>query len=192
MGAIRQDSWREEDDQLLAEVTLQQIRKGGTQLSAFLEAAGRLGRTPAACGFRWNSVVRKLHETSIDAAKRERKKKKEKQVHAELITTNVVVDLEPQRNGNTAEASQMIQVVQQWIQQSQQIERENEMLTRKNAELKAQMEALQKQYTQMNDDYQAIVQIMERARRLTLFSDETPVPKIRFRMDENGNLEQYM
>ncbi len=59
MTAVRQDAWSEEDDLILAEVTLRQIREGGTQLAAFEEVGERIGRTAAACGFRWNSFVRK-------------------------------------------------------------------------------------------------------------------------------------
>lgn len=59
MSAIRQDAWSDEDDLILAEVTLRHIREGSTQLSAFEEVGEKIGRTAAACGFRWNSFVRK-------------------------------------------------------------------------------------------------------------------------------------
>lgn len=78
MSANRQDAWRKEEDQFLIEVTLQQIREGGTQLSAFEEVGRRLGRTPNACGFRWNSMIRKRVEKEIMEAKRERAKGKKR------------------------------------------------------------------------------------------------------------------
>lgn len=59
MTAVRQDAWSAEDDLILAEVTLRHIREGSTQLTAFEEVGERIGRTAAACGFRWNSCVRK-------------------------------------------------------------------------------------------------------------------------------------
>lgn len=69
----RQDAWSNEEDLLLSEVVLRQIREGGTQLSAFKEVGQLLSRTAAACGFRWNSHVRKVQEKYIEDAKRYRK-----------------------------------------------------------------------------------------------------------------------
>lgn len=69
MVASRQDAWTEDDDLVLAEVTLRHIREGGTQLAAFEEVGQRLGRTAAACGFRWNSCVRKRYDAAIVIAK---------------------------------------------------------------------------------------------------------------------------
>lgn len=74
--ATRQDAWSEDDDLLLAEVTLRHIREGGTQLSAFEEVGYRLRRTAAACGFRWNSLVRKKYESAIQIAKAQRQQRK--------------------------------------------------------------------------------------------------------------------
>jgi prespore-specific regulator len=76
MVATRQDAWSEDDDLLLAEVTLRHIREGGTQLAAFEEVGYRLQRTAAACGFRWNSLVRKKYESAIQIAKAQRQQRK--------------------------------------------------------------------------------------------------------------------
>ncbi len=59
MTANRQDAWSHEDDLLLADTVLRHIREGSTQLAAFEEVAEALSRTSAACGFRWNSTIRK-------------------------------------------------------------------------------------------------------------------------------------
>ena len=59
MPSNRQDAWSPDEDLLLAEVVLRHIREGGTQLKAFEEVGKQLSRTPAACGFRWNSYLRK-------------------------------------------------------------------------------------------------------------------------------------
>lgn len=76
MTKTRQDAWSEDDDLVLAEVVLRHIREGSTQLKAFEEVGERLSRTPAACGFRWNSLVRKKYESAIEIAKKQRKKLK--------------------------------------------------------------------------------------------------------------------
>ncbi|SEG84580.1 transcription factor, RsfA family [Bacillus sp. ok061] len=73
MVISRQDSWTNDNDLLLASTVLQNIRNGGTQLAAFKEVAKLLARTPAACGFRWNSYVRKQYQEEIQQAKQDRK-----------------------------------------------------------------------------------------------------------------------
>src|SRR5690606_19746157 len=42
---------------------------------AFEEVGERIGRTSAACGFRWNSFVRKQYEEAIQIAKQQRHKR---------------------------------------------------------------------------------------------------------------------
>ncbi|MEJ9132248.1 RsfA family transcriptional regulator [Bacillus thuringiensis] len=73
MVISRQDSWTNDNDLLLASTVLQNICNGGTQLAAFKEVAKLLARTPAACGFRWNSYVRKQYQEEIQQAKQNRK-----------------------------------------------------------------------------------------------------------------------
>ncbi|MGU9546119.1 RsfA family transcriptional regulator [Bacillus cereus] len=73
MVISRQDSWTNDNDLLLASTVLQNICNGGTQLVAFKEVAKLLNRTPAACGFRWNSYVRKQYQEEIQQAKQNRK-----------------------------------------------------------------------------------------------------------------------
>ena len=73
MVLSRQDSWTNDKDLLLTSTVLQNIRNGGTQLTAFKEVAKLLNRTPAACGFRWNSYVRKQYQEEIQQAKQNRK-----------------------------------------------------------------------------------------------------------------------
>ena len=73
MVKVRQDAWMEENDILLAETVLRHVREGSTQLSAFEEVGDALNRTAAACGFRWNAVVRRDYEQELEDAKKERK-----------------------------------------------------------------------------------------------------------------------
>ncbi|MGM8364234.1 RsfA family transcriptional regulator [Virgibacillus sp. W0181] len=82
MNSTRQDAWTKEEDLVLAEIALRYIREGKTQLEAFKEVAGRLSRTPAACGFRWNAAIRKQYEDAILNAKEERKHGKKKGLNA--------------------------------------------------------------------------------------------------------------
>src|SRR5690625_1313196 len=73
MDRTRQDAWTEDEDTLLAEIVLENMRHGRTQLEAFKQAGDALLRTAAACGFRWNATVRKKHMEAITRAKNNRK-----------------------------------------------------------------------------------------------------------------------
>lgn len=72
---VRQDAWTEENDLLLAETVLRHVREGSTQLNAFEEVGDKLNRTSAACGFRWNAVVRHQYEKALQLAKKQRKQR---------------------------------------------------------------------------------------------------------------------
>lgn len=72
---VRQDAWTEENDLLLAETVLRHVREGSTQLNAFEEVGDKLNRTSAACGFRWNAVVRHHYEKALQLAKKQRKQR---------------------------------------------------------------------------------------------------------------------
>ncbi|WP_088043908.1 Myb-like DNA-binding domain-containing protein [Bacillus sp. EAC] len=74
MVANRQDAWTKEEDNYLAEVVLKSINDGSTQLMAFKIVAQALSRTAAACGYRWNSYVRKFYKEEIENAKNSSKK----------------------------------------------------------------------------------------------------------------------
>ncbi|TGB00195.1 hypothetical protein E4665_00515 [Sporolactobacillus shoreae] len=73
MSSIRQDAWTHTEDSKLAATILGHISAGSTQLAGFAEAANLLSRTPAACGFRWNSSIRKQYAEELGEAKAQRK-----------------------------------------------------------------------------------------------------------------------
>ncbi|WP_240416679.1 hypothetical protein [Paenibacillus periandrae] len=69
-GKQRND-WSEQEDTTLAEIVLNHLRIGSTQLKAFEEASQRLiTRSVAACGFRWNSTIRKKIKDQIENARK--------------------------------------------------------------------------------------------------------------------------
>lgn len=90
MSPTRQDAWSQDEDLLLAEVVLRHIREGGTQLQAFEEVGKQLSRTSAACGFRWNSFVRKQYKSGIELAKKQRKELKSKaKIQTLIVQRNI-------------------------------------------------------------------------------------------------------
>jgi prespore-specific regulator len=181
MAVKRQDAWTEEDDLILAEVTLRQIREGGTQLSAFEEAAERLGRTPAACGFRWNSTVRKKYESAIQIAKAQRQKRnleRSRLTPLNISGGEMAVDdpvhsidhiirfLRQHKN----EVSELFRQQKQLEKELEEREHELKRLETENLEMRNQLNHVQSDYRLVNDDYRTLVQIMERAHRMALLS----------------------
>lgn len=65
----RKDQWLQQDDDRLANIILQAVSEGRSQLAGFQEAAEALGRTKQACGFRWNKTLRKVYEKELENAK---------------------------------------------------------------------------------------------------------------------------
>lgn len=79
MTGVRQDAWTKEEDELLANVVLQYIREGGTQLEAFAEVGGACRgqrQRAGSAGIRTfaSSIKRKLNRQSKNG-KREKKRR---------------------------------------------------------------------------------------------------------------------
>ena len=68
--------------------------------------------------------------------------------------------------------------------------RENNDLVAKSKQLEKRIEKLTEQQATIQEDYQALVQIMDRARRMVMFDEKDERQTPTFRMDKNGNLEQ--
>ncbi|WP_019005209.1 RsfA family transcriptional regulator [Cohnella laeviribosi] len=212
MTAARQDAWTEDDDLILAEVTLRHIREGGTQLAAFEEVGRRIARTAAACGFRWNSCVRKRYSEAIQLAKQQRQKRNylKKQGIADLDAAEETTGGEaPLAKGEAVTAESLsleavIRYLRQWKGLIQELNRqikhlEKELkekderiaaLQEENERLSKEVNEVQTDYQVVNDDYKALIKIMDRARRLAFLAEEPEEEKTRFKMDANGNLER--
>ena len=65
----RHDAWTRGDDLVVVKTVVEHLKSGATQTDAFKSAARKLGRTPGAVGFRFNTVLRKEHEKSVNQAK---------------------------------------------------------------------------------------------------------------------------
>lgn len=211
MTAIRQDAWTADDDLILAEVTLKHIREGSTQLAAFEEVGEKIGRTSAACGFRWNSCVRKKYEAAIQLAKAQRQKRSYLkkppigvQVASVVLSSEEETALKPELiTEESLSLDMVIRFLRHWRKNYQDMSRhvkhiEKELQEKKeqfnrlreeNEHLSKQVNAVQTDYRTVNDDYKTLIQIMDRARRLAILSEEDD-SKTRFRMDANGNLER--
>lgn len=70
MGRTYPNAWNENDDIFLGDTVLRHIKAGSTQQAAFIEVGEKLMRTPEACSFRFNTVVRPKIKSEIDLAKK--------------------------------------------------------------------------------------------------------------------------
>lgn len=225
----RQDAWTEENDLLLAETVLRHVREGSTQLNAFEEVGDKLNRTSAACGFRWNAVVRHQYEKALQLAKKQRKQRqrllgKDQGGKKKLLYQPPVPSIEeveamslPVANDNLKTGEQeaalpaviapsgeitlekVIAFLQNMTHSNYHadiLKSENARLKQEIATLKQEKEELEKKVKEleknsmiMQEDYETLINIMNRARKLVLFEDEEPAPTT-FKMDRNGNLEK--
>ncbi|WP_409253600.1 RsfA family transcriptional regulator [Bacillus sp. SCS-153A] len=205
MTSNRQDAWSQDEDLLLAEVVLRHIREGGTQLQAFEEVGRKLSRTAAACGFRWNSFVRKQYKSGIELAKRQRKENKNHPVsstpeevkQSEVQYKRVPVDKAEEVNSNTLTLKGVIEFLEglkdnlnhdklesaykKLEEYVGKLEHQNEKLKEANAVYKEKLKLLE-------EDHQSLLSIFEKARKMALLQENDD--KVKFQMDKNGNLQR--
>jgi prespore-specific regulator len=239
---VRQDAWTDENDLLLAETVLRHVREGSTQLNAFEEVGDKLNRTSAACGFRWNAVVRHRYEKALQLAKKQRKQRqrilgkdqggKKKLLYSppvpvqeeietivEPASVEVMAESAPELTMEMATESFAGSLMQSYANQSNgnmtldsvisflenfnhsnlqnnALKSENERLKREIADLRkenellaAKVSDLEQNSVTIQEDYETLMKIMNRARKLVLFEEEER-PATKFKMDRNGNLEK--
>lgn len=204
MSPTRQDAWSQDEDLLLAEVVLRHIREGGTQLQAFEEVGKQLSRTSAACGFRWNSFVRKQYKSGIELAKKQRKELKKQSVpvdkdftnefvmeertssdsaRGEGITFHAVISYLENLQKKAVAASSMEEAKEKSLQRLKELEKKSYSLSAENERLTKNLKAIE-------EDYRSLIEIMERARKMVVLQEEDRQQKVKFQMDKNGNLER--
>ncbi|MDF2558238.1 MAG: RsfA family transcriptional regulator [Bacillales bacterium] len=238
---VRQDAWTEENDLLLAETVLRHVREGSTQLNAFEEVGDKLDRTSAACGFRWNSVVRHQYEQALVISRKQRKQRqrmlgidqggKKKLLYqpptlADFETMEIDFDDEnsyeeaeveekssPTETVNAsiinlatqaqATSSLNLENVISYLYKFRGVEAnlagvraENERLrfevkelSKRNQELESKIAGLQGKSNSIQEDYETLINIMNKARKLAMIEEEER-NNTKFRMDRNGNLEK--
>jgi prespore-specific regulator len=199
MTTVRQDAWTQDEDLFLAEVVLRYIREGGTQLTAFEEVGRKLSRTSAACGFRWNSFVRKQYKQAIELAKKQRKELKKERPLTKVIEQEISEAQENTNTGQTLSLSEVIQYLQTYEQSEDEqlsLKKQNQILQNKLVVLEAENNSLLKtkreveqQLELVKEDYKALIGIMDRARKMMMLQDEDET-KVQFQMDRTGDLER--
>lgn len=194
--ASRSDAWTPEDDVTLAELVLRHIREGSTQLVAFDEAASLLGRTAAACGYRWNGVVRRHYEDPIRDAKQVRRKALEERRHRRPNRTQITIGGDKEFTLDL-----LIRGLRDFERRYHELTDEVDRLQNDKVDLEARLEELERQGTttsgalfaaatpeQIEEDSRALLAIMERARRLIQADGDTF--KTRFQLDSVERVTQ--
>jgi prespore-specific regulator len=192
----RSDAWTADDDRKLAEIVLRHIREGSTQLNAFVESANLLGRTPAACGYRWNGVVRKHYEDDIKEAKLAKKERLSMRQQAKQRRV-YGPDLEdPSIDG-------IIRALKNHERDYYNLQEKSRQLENRISELESQLHDLLVENNQLRqksnlikpggpealaEDSKTLLEIMDRARKILELEQQGHKP--RFHMDDHGNLER--
>ncbi|MBM7569559.1 RsfA family transcriptional regulator [Aquibacillus albus] len=81
------------------------------------------------------------------------------------------------------ESSQSKFSLEQMTLDNEKLREENESLLKKNTQLQEQLKTIQ-------EDYQVLINIMDRARKMVVFDEDENMSTPAFRMEKNGNLEQ--
>lgn len=178
--AMRQDGWTEEDDRMLAEITLRNIREGSTQTKAFEEAGERLNRTPGACAFRWATVVKHQYQAAVEAAKRQaREMKKQRYQRRSVNLEQIRVVLEGDTEVDLDAVIRTIKVFKQkerqyrnLLREYRQLEEENRLLRQENDRLRKEIHEMSQRNLQQEEDYKTLLQIVNRARKMSLLDEQ--------------------
>ncbi|MCQ6265683.1 RsfA family transcriptional regulator [Fictibacillus sp. WQ 8-8] len=202
MTVVRQDAWNQDEDVLLADVVLRHIREGSTQLAAFEEVGEKLSRTSAACGFRWNSLIRKRYESAIAIAKKQRKERNKDKIDYEesrvdvsrhdgkrdeyvvakeksLSLDDVIVFLKNFKSTEERRSGQELANLRNQVEE----------LKTQNAQFQSHLQKLNHEYQLVCEDYKALIEIMDRARKMVA-TDEEGGNHLTFKVDGLQKLEK--
>ncbi|MEH6938779.1 RsfA family transcriptional regulator [Bacillus sp. JJ664] len=192
MVANRQDAWTKEEDNYLAEVVLKSINEGSTQLTAFKIVAGSLSRTAAACGYRWNSFVRKFYKEEIENAKVNSKKQSTDknelndevpEVQTEIELTEVVSS-EGDLEVSFEAVFQFLETVKQKVEslpvrEIQSLEKRLLISKQENDQLKVERQQLLEKVKELESEYENLFEFIDQKRKFVNVSSGTPDKKVK-------------
>ncbi|MFD2169541.1 RsfA family transcriptional regulator [Tumebacillus lipolyticus] len=192
----RSDAWTPDDDLKLAEIVLRHIREGSTQLNAFVESANLLGRTPAACGYRWNGVVRKSYEDKIKEAKLAKKERlsirqqaKQRRVYGPDLEDPSIDGIIRALKNHEREYFNLQERARKLEDRIEELQEQLSELSEENVQLRGGEQVLSRSTSELlGHDSKALLEIMDRAKKI--LEMEQQGYKTRFKMDDHGNLER--
>ncbi|OIK06466.1 RsfA family transcriptional regulator [Bacillus sp. MUM 13] len=203
MSIARQDGWTQDEDIILADVVLEHIGKGSTQLRAFEEVGIQMSRTAAACGFRWNSYVRKQYKTDIEQAKKKRKdskgqiseeERKDIAYMGEKEAASGTIGAENNYLETTKEVvrnlSKLSEEYKLYIEEKKLIQAENDKLSEWILSLVEENNILKNKLKNVEEDYTILLSIMEKARMLRVQEEERYSESMKFQNDKKKHLKK--
>src|SRR5699024_10981977 len=136
---------------------------------------------------------------AIEVAKKQRKQKKRAQA-ADLKTeshNHKMIEYEPVNEDvnlimapDELEKDLTLETVIAYLQSLSQYHQQSSHIRNKLDKLENTLKLKEKRLIAMEEDYQTFIQIMDRARKMTVLDDHQSESAPSFRMDKNGNLEQ--
>lgn len=198
MVANRQDAWTKEEDNYLAEVVLKSINEGSTQLTAFKVVAKSLSRTAAACGYRWNSFVRKFYKEEIENAKNSSKKqqvKKEQksEVLFEAEINNVVEDaVINDQNLNEVTFNSVYEFLENLklkvdtlypVREIQSLEKKILKLKQENDQLRIEKQELIEKVDELENEYENLFEFIDQKRKFVNVANTKNEKKVKAKND---------
>jgi prespore-specific regulator len=155
--------WTEEEDQLLREFALTAIESGKTQIEAFEEVGRKLNRTPGACGFRWNAVLRQQDLKAYADAKKKRvyrQLQKKKGDQLESLTQVIPLIKELDREGSRAKDE-----VKRLTKRLADAEKALRELESENSKLKEERQSYDLYENEVKDKYQDLLRMLQSVRK---------------------------
>lgn len=176
MTKTRQDAWTGEEDELLANVVLSNIRTGGTQLKAFEEVGKQLSRTASACGFRWNACVRRQYKEEILQAKTQRKELAPTQAENNTKTIGQIVSKEQSPYKDIIELQILLNNIELLYKKAfEEVEPHNQVdnlkkqflfLKEENQKLSAEKDKIEKEYNKLKEIIESSTRLLTSGVRL--------------------------
>ncbi|EPD81283.1 MULTISPECIES: RsfA family transcription factor [unclassified Paenibacillus] len=151
---MRKDNWTSQEDKTLAHTILKHIASGSTQLQAFDEVSTIVGRSSAACGFRWNSELRKRYSEEIRNAKT-------KSIESKMKRSNNDYSKQPKLDYEETFGGLLDKLKSKIIL----LEHELDQVKTENARLKTALQDSRPDLV-MSEDFKNMIKIIERARSL--------------------------
>jgi len=193
MVANRQDAWTKEEDNYLAEVVLKSINEGSTQLTAFKIVAGNLSRTAAACGYRWNSFVRKFYKEEIENAKVNSKKQSSNkselndvvpEPQIEVESTEVVINEQNEHEVSFNAVFQFLESVKQKVEsfpvrEIQSLEKKLLISKQENDQLKLERQQLLEKVKELESEYENLFEFIDQKRKFVNVTSGTSDKKVK-------------
>ena len=169
MSGSRQDGWTEDEDAYLAEVVLRHIKEGSTQLKAFEEVGKGVTRTAAACGFRWNSFVRKQFKQEIEAAKKTREEDRSVVPHSDAGKAEADEGKDLSLHEVIAYLAELAGMLEEYsIDSYKELQRAHEMLKKHADVLMEEKKKLEEQYKMIESEYYGLLEVLEKARKFSV------------------------